>query len=129
MKNTFQRKNNQGMRWMFIGFGFLMLLFVSSKDSALPRDWSGRKPLAQTDLLTSTGGYPDTNDAGTAAAKEDIKTGKPKFMLYGLFTPEVLKNLKNDKVEYVLGGCVLGGPGYSFWKGYNEEVIRQGLGP
>ena len=48
-------------------------------------------------------------------------------MLFGLIETNVDQNFNPNKVEYRLGGCVLGGPGYTFWKGYNDEIIRQGL--
>jgi hypothetical protein len=41
MTSVVKRKNNQRMRWMFIGFGFLMLLYAASKNPNLPTEWTG----------------------------------------------------------------------------------------
>ena len=48
-------------------------------------------------------------------------------MLFGLIDTNTHQNFIPNKVEYRLGGCVFGGPGYQFWQGYNAEIIRQGL--
>ena len=77
--------------------------------------------------MTATDGHPDTKEDGIAAAKEDIMSGKPKFMLFGLVTSEIFSSLNSNKIDYRLGGCVLDGTGYLFWQGYNDEIIRQGL--
>lgn len=122
-----QRKNKQRQRMVIFSFGLLMLLYVLSKNPLLPSEWAGIGVEKQILSLTSTEGYPDTQEAGIHAAQKDIKSGKPQFMLFGLIEDNVYQNFNPNKVEYRLGGCVLGGPGYQFWKGYNDEIIRQGL--
>jgi hypothetical protein len=102
-------------------------LYVASKVPNLPSEWTGMGVEKQVLSTTSTEGYPDLQEAGIQAAQKDIKSGKPKFMLFGLIETNVHQNINPNKVEYRLGGCVLGGPGYQFWKGYNDEIIRQGL--
>lgn len=127
MTNVGQSKINQRQRTVIFSFGLLLLLFIASKNPNLPIEWTGMELEKPVFSLTSTDGYPDTKEAGIVAAKEDIKLGKPKFMLFGLVTSVAAQNLNGNKVEYRLGGCVLGGPGYRFWQGYNDEIIRQGL--
>ena len=127
MTTDAHRKNKQRQRIVIFTFGLLMLLYVASKNPNLPSEWTGMGVKKQVLSLTSTEGYPDTQEAGIHAAHKDIKSGKPKFMLFGLIETNVDQNFNPNKVEYRLGGCVLGGPGYQFWKGYNEEIIRQGL--
>ena len=122
-----QRKNKQRQRMVILTFGLLMLLFIASKNLNLPIEWTGIGIKKQVLSLTSTEGYPDTQEAGIQAAQKDIKLGKPKFMLFGLIEPNVDQKFNPNKVEYRFGGCVLSGPGYPFWKGYNDEIIRQGL--
>ena len=122
-----QRKNKQRQRMVILTFGLLMLLFIASKNPNLPIEWTGIGIKKQGLSLTSTEGYLDTQEAGIQVAQKDIKLGKPKFMLFGLIETNVDQNFNPNKVEYRLGGCVLGGPGYPFWKGYNDEIIRQGL--
>jgi hypothetical protein len=127
MKIDVQRRNNQRQRMVIFSFGLFMLLYVASKDPNLPSEWTSIGVEKQVLSLASTGGYPDTQEAGIHAAQTDIKSGKPKFMLFGLIETNVDQNFNPNKVEYRLGGCVLGGPGYQFWKGYNDEIVRQGL--
>ena len=127
MKIDIQRRNKQRQRIVIFSFGLFMLLYVASKNPNLPSEWTGIGVDKQVLSLNSTEGYPDTQEAGIHAAQQDIKSGKPKFMLLGLIETNVDTNFNPNKVEYRLGGCVLGGPGYSFWKGYNDEIIRQGL--
>ena len=127
MTTDAHRKNKQRQRMVIFTFGLLMLLYAASENPNLPSEWTGMGVENQVMSLTSTEGYPDTQEAGIHAAQKDIKLGKPKFMLFGLIETNVDQNFNPNKVEYRLGGCVLGGPGYQFWKGYNEEIIRQGL--
>jgi hypothetical protein len=122
-----QRRNKQRLRMVIFSIGLLMLLYVASKNPTLPSEWTGMGAKKQVLSLTSTEGYPDTQEAGIHAAQKDIKSGKPQFMLFGLVHTNVDQNFNPNKVEYRLGGCVLGGPGYQFWKGYNDEIVRQGL--
>ena len=122
-----QRKNKQRQRMVIFSFGLLMSLYMVSKNPNLPSEWTGMGVEKQVLSLTSTEGYPDTQEAGIQAAQKDIKSGKPKFMLFGLIETNVDQKFNPNKVEYRLGGCVLGGPGYPFWKGYNDEIIRHGL--
>ena len=121
------RRNKQRQRFVIFSFGLLMLLYAASKNPNLPSEWTGIGVEKQVLSLTSTEGNLDTQEAGIHAAQTDIKSGKPKFMLFGLVETNVDQNFNPNKVEYRLGGCVLGGPGYPFWKGYNDEIIRQGL--
>ena len=121
------RKNKQRQRMVIFSFGLLMLLYVASKNPNLPSEWTGMGVKKQVISLTSTEGYPYTQEAGIHAAQTDIKSGKPKFMLFGLIDNNTYQNFISNKVEYRLGGCVFGGPGYQFWQGYNAEIIRQGL--
>ena len=127
MTTDAHRKNKQRQRMVIFTFGLLMLLYAASKNPNLPSEWTGIGVEKQVLSLTSTEGYPDTQEAGIHAAQKDIKSGKPKFMLFGLIETNFDQNFNPNKVEYRLGGCVLGGPGYPFWKGYNDEIIRQGL--
>jgi hypothetical protein len=127
MKIEVQRRNKQRQRIVIFSIGLLMLLYVASKNPNLPSEWTGMGVKKQVLSLTSTEGYPDTQEAGIHAAQKDIKSGKPKFMLFGLIDTNTHQNFIPDKVEYRLGGCVFGGPGYQFWQGYNAEIIRQGL--
>ena len=127
MKIDVQRRNKQRQRIVIFSIGLLMLLYIASKNPNLPSEWTGMGVKKQVLSLTSTEGYPDTQEAGIHAAQKDIKSGKPKFMLFGLIETNVDQHFNPNKVEYRLGGCVLGGPGYPFWKGYNDEIIRQGL--
>ena len=127
MNTVGQRKNKQRQRMLIFSCGLFMLLYMASKNPNLPSEWKGIGVEKQILSLTSTEGYPDTQDAGIQAAQKDIKSGEPKFMLFGLIETNVDQNFNPNKVEYRLGGCVLGGPGYPFWKGYNAEIIRQGL--
>ncbi len=127
MTTVGQRKNKQRQRMVIFSFGLFMLLYVASKVPNLPSEWTGMGVEKQVLSLTSTEGYPDTQEAGIKAAQKDIKSGKPKFMLFGLIETNVDQKFNPNKVEYRLGGCVLGGPGYPFCKGYNDEIIRQGL--
>ena len=127
MNTDGHRKNKQRQIMVIFSFGLLMLLYVLSKNPNLPSEWTGMGAEKQVLSLTSTEGYPDTQEAGIQAAQKDIKSGKPKFMLFGLIETNFDQNFNPNKVEYRLGGCVLGGPGYPFWKGYNDEIIRQGL--
>jgi hypothetical protein len=127
MKIDVQRRNKQRQRIVIFSFGVLMLLYVASKNPNLPSEWTGIGVKKQVLSLTSTEGYPDTEEAGIHAAQTDIKSGKPKFMLFGLIDNNTYQNFISNKVEYRLGGCVFGGPGYQFWQGYNAEIIRQGL--
>ena len=127
MKIDVQRRNKQRQRIVIFSFGLLMLLYVASKNPNLPSEWTGIGVKKQVLSLTSTEGYPDTEEAGIHAAQTDIKSGKPKFMLFGLIDNNTYQNFISNKVEYRLGGCVFGGPGYQFWQGYNAEIIRQGL--
>jgi len=127
MKIDMQSRNKQRQRIVIFSFGLFMLLYVASKVPNLPSEWTGMGIEKQFLSLTSTEGHPDTQEAGIRAAQTDIKSGKPKFMLFGLVETNVDQNFNSNKVEYRLGGCVLGGPGYQFWKGYNDEIIRQGL--
>ena len=127
MTTDAHRKNKQRQRIVILTFGLLMLLYAASKNPNLPSEWTGIGVEKQVMSLTSTEGYPDTQEAGIHDAQKAIESGKPKFMLFGLIATNVDQNFNPNKVEYRLGGCVLGGPGYQFWKGYNEEIIRQGL--
>ena len=127
MKIDVQRRNKQRQRIVIFSIGLLMLLYVASKNPNLPSEWTGMGVKKQVLSLTSTEGYPDTQEAGIHAAQKDIKSGNPKFMLFGLIDNNTYQNFISDKVEYRLGGCVFGGPGYQFWQGYNAEIIRQGL--
>ena len=127
MNTDGHRKNKQRQRMVIFSFGLLMLLYVLSKNPNLPSEWTGMGADKQVLSLTSTEGYPDTQEAGIHAAQKDIKSGKPKFMLFGLIDTNVNQNFIPNKMEYRLGDCVLGGPGYPFWKVYNGEIIRQGL--
>ena len=68
----------------------------------------------------------DSREEGAFAAIRDIKAGKPKFMQFGLSVANASINHSDEKIEYLIGGCVLGGAGYEFWKGYNGEMIKQG---
>ena len=120
-------RNKQRQRMVIFSFGLFMLLYVASKNPNLPSEWTGIGVDKQVLSLTSTEGYPDTQEAGIHAAQQDIKSGKPKFMQFGLIDTNTHQNFIPNKVEYRLGGCVFGGPGYQFWKGYNDEIIRQGL--
>ena len=122
-----QRRNKQRQRIVIFSFGLLMLLYVTSKNPNFPSKWTGIGVEKQVLSLTSTEGNLDTQEAGIHAAQTDIKSGKPKFMLFGLVETNVEQNFNSIKVGYRLGGCVLGGPGYQFWKGYNDEIVRQGL--
>jgi len=122
-----QRKNKQRQIMVILSFGLFMLLYGASKNPNSPSEWTGMGVEKQVLSLTSTEGFPDTQEAGIQAAQKDIKSGKPKFMLFGLIDTNVDQNFNPNKVEYRLGGCVLGGPGHAFWKGYNDEIIRQGL--
>ena len=127
MNTDGHRKNKQRQRMVIFTFGLLMLLYAASKNPNLPSEWTGMGVKKQVLSLTSTEGYADTQEAGIHAAQKDIKSGKPKFMLFGLVETNVEQNFNSIKVGYRLGGCVLGGPGYQFWKGYNDEIVRQGL--
>lgn len=127
MKIDVQRRNKQRQRIVIFSFGVLMLLYVASKNPNLPSEWTGIGVKKQVFSLTSTEGYPDTEEAGIHAAQTDIKSGKPKFMLFGLIDNNTYQNFISNRVEYRLGGCVFGGPGYQFWQGYNAEIIRQDL--
>ena len=127
MKIDVQRRNKQRQRIVIFSIGLLMLLYVASKNPNLPSEWTGIGVKKQVLSLTSTEGYPDTQEAGIHAAQKDIKSGKPKFMLFGLTDNITNQNFIPNKVEYRLGGCVFGGPGFQFWQGYNAEIIRQGL--
>ena len=122
-----QRRNKQRQGMVIFSFGLLMLLYAASKNPNLPSEWTGIGVQKQVLALTSAEGYPDTQEAGIQAAQQDIKLGKPKFMIFGLVETNIDQNFNSNKVHYQLGGCVLGGPGYQFWKGYNDEIIRQGL--
>ena len=122
-----QRRNKQRQKMVIFSFGLLILLYVASRNPNLPSEWTGMEAEKQVLSLTSTEGYPDTEEAGIHAAQKDIKSGKPKFMLFGLVKTNIDQNFNSNKLEYRLGGCVLGGPGFQFWKGYNDEIIRQGL--
>ncbi len=122
-----QRTNKQRQRIVIFSFGLLMLLYAASQNPNLPSKWTGMGVEKQVLSLTSTEGNPDTQEAGIHAAQKDIKSGKPKFMIFGLVETNVDQKFNPNKVEYRLGGCVLGAPGYKFWKGYDEEIIRQGL--
>ena len=44
--------------------------------------------------------------------------------MYGLINDGygVSKRLRRLGYEALFGGCVVGGPGYAFWTGYNREM-------
>jgi len=123
------KKNKQRQRMMIFSFGLLMLLYVASKSPNLPSEWTGIGGEKQVLSLTSTEGYQDTQEAGVHAAQTDIKSGNPKFMLFGLIkeNDSQTPSSSTNNVDYRLGGCVLGGPGYQFWQGYNHEILRAKL--
>ena len=129
MKIDVQRRNKQRQRIVIFSFGLLMLLYVASKNPNLPSEWTGMGVKKQVLSLTSTEGYPDTEEAGIHAAQTDIKSGNPKFMLFGLIkeNDSQTPSSSTNNVDYRLGGCVLGGPGYQFWQGYNHEILRAKL--
>ena len=45
--------------------------------------------------------------------------------MYGLINDGygVSKRLRSLGYEALFGGCMVGGPGYAFWTGYNREMV------
>jgi uncharacterized membrane protein len=122
------QSRNKQLLWIAVfSFGILTFLLMASKSPNLPSALLNIGLERDEHSLAATDGRPDTEEAGIAAAKEDIMAGKPTFILFGLITSEIFSSLNSNKVDYRLGGCVLDGAGYRFWQGYNDEIIRQGL--
>ena len=92
-----QRKNKQRQRMVIFTFGLFMLLYAASMNPNLPSEWTGMGGEKQVLSLTSTEGFPDTQEAGIQAAQKDIKSGKPKFMLFGLIETNVDQNFNPNQ--------------------------------
>jgi hypothetical protein len=70
-------------------------------------------------------GYEDSTQAGRQAALQDIKNNDIKFGVYGLLSGSLYGVYGKYGVTPMLLGCMVGGPGSSFWEGYNQTVLAE----
>jgi hypothetical protein len=70
-------------------------------------------------------GYEDSTQAGRQAALQDIKNNDIKYGIYGLVSGSLYEVYGKYGVTPMLLGCMVGGPGSSFWEGYNQTVLAE----
>jgi hypothetical protein len=70
-------------------------------------------------------GYEDSTQAGSQAALQDIKNNDIKYGIYGLVSGSLYEVYGKYGVTPMLLGCMVGGPGSSFWEGYNQTVLAE----
>ena len=70
-------------------------------------------------------GYEDSTQAGRQAAVQDIKNNDMKFGVYGLVSGSLDQVYAKYGVTPMPLGCMVGGPGSSFWEGYNQTVLAE----
>ena len=63
--------------------------------------------------------------AGSQAALQDIKNNDIKYGIYGLVSGSLYEVYGKYGVTPMLLGCMVGGPGSSFWEGYNQTVLAE----
>ena len=102
------------IRILAIGVVFALAL---GSEAPLARDSSG------PDVDVNASGHPDTAEAGALTARTDLKRGIRRVMVYGLVRDtKQIGRLRSLGYELLLGGCIVGGPRYEFWTGYNREM-------
>ena len=128
-RNATKQNKKQGLQKKSLIFDLFSLLLIAFSNPVLQSEEAIKAHQREEISLASTMGYPDTQEAGLKAARIDIQKGEPKFMLFGLVAHSTTQNLTTSatKVEYRLGGCLIGGPGYQFWRGYNSEILKAKL--
>ena len=70
-------------------------------------------------------GYEDSTQAGRQAAVQDIKNNDMKFGVYGLVSGSLDQVYAKYGVTPMPLGCMVGGPGSSFWEGYDQTVLAE----
>ena len=70
-------------------------------------------------------GYEDSTQAGRQAAVQDIKNNDMKFGVYGLVSGSLVQLYAKYGLTPMFLGCMVGGPGSSFWEGYNQTVLAE----
>ena len=74
---------------------------------------------------TQPAGFGDSFEEGWRAALGDIEKNRPQFGLYGRFVGSSDEFRTRYGLTPIFLGCVVGGPGSSFWRGYNQAVVYE----
>jgi hypothetical protein len=105
----FNQDQNLKTLLLLLVMGVLMQLPASSQPSLLG-------------VSTIPLGYSDTAASGAIKAKQDLARGEVKYAVYGMPMRSYVDKLVSDGVTPILMGCLVGGAGSPFWRGYNAYM-------
>lgn len=110
--------SRQKIGWLLLG---VVCALPVSSSTELVHLWN--RPFAHEVFARS---YPDTAAAGAGAAHADLQRGIRRIMVYGLVrTMSPFSDMERHGFEILFGGCLVGGPGFEFWQGYNSGMVAE----